>query len=48
MLFLINLGIILDFYKYLSLIRGLGELFELVMVIGIFVFYIVLCIVCMD
>lgn len=48
MLFLTNLGIILDFHKHLSLIRGLGESFELVMVIGIPVSYIVLCIVCMD
>lgn len=28
MLFLTNLGIILDFHKLLSLIRGLGESFE--------------------
>lgn len=48
MLFLTNLGIILDFHKHLSLIRGLGESFELVKVIGIPVSYIVLCIVCMD
>lgn len=39
MLFLTNLGIILDFHKHSSLIRGLGESFELVMVIGIPVLY---------